>query len=260
MKKEVYAKKKFGQNFLTDQNIISKILNIHQLEGNKILEIGPGRGALTKELVKQAKEVVAFEIDGDMINILNKEIASDNFKLFHMDFLESDISDFKDFLVIANIPYYITSDIIFKLLDYRQNFTAATLMVQKEVAERIIANKNSKEYSKLSVTVQSICTPKIEFIVKKTSFSPAPNVDSAIITLKFDKEKADFEKLKDFYKLCFLARRKKLSYSLKTKYSTEAIKNAFEKLGYDDNLRIQQLDIYEIDELYYLLENRTDNL
>ncbi|TNK88000.1 ribosomal RNA small subunit methyltransferase A, partial [Mycoplasmopsis pullorum] len=165
MKKEVYAKKKFGQNFLTDQNIISKILNIHQLEGNKILEIGPGRGALTKELVKQAKEVVAFEIDGDMINILNKEIASDNFKLFHMDFLESDISDFKDFLVIANIPYYITSDIIFKLLDYRQNFTAATLMVQKEVAERIIANKRISEI--ILVLVQNVFLLS-SFMIKST--------------------------------------------------------------------------------------------
>ncbi|WP_036452496.1 16S rRNA (adenine(1518)-N(6)/adenine(1519)-N(6))-dimethyltransferase RsmA [Mycoplasma buteonis] len=255
-KKEVFAKKQFGQNFLNDKNIINKILQVFPYQNNNVLEIGPGRGALTKELIKDAKEVICYEIDADMVEILNKEIQADNFKLIHQDFLKANLSDIpENTFVIANIPYYITSDILFKLFQNRQKFAGLLLMVQKEVAQRIVAKKNSKDYSKLSVSSQYLANCKIEFIVPAKCFVPAPKVDSAIISLTFknSEQTSDWEALQDFFKLCFLARRKKLSYSLKTKYSVKQISFAYQKLNKNDNLRIQELDLEEIVILYELL-------
>lgn len=255
MKKEVYAKKKFGQNFLIDQNIIKKIIDVSQPKNKNIIEIGPGRGALTKILVKEAKKLDCFEIDPDMVEILKKEIHNDNFTLNQMDFLETDLQNYKNYDVIANIPYYITTDILFKIFDQVENFNNAILMVQKEVAQRIIAKKNSPDYSKLSLTCQYLADCKLEFIVKANSFNPVPKVDSAIISLKFKKNVENYSELKEFFKLCFLARRKKLTYSLTNKFSTNAIKKAYEKLNIDENIRIQQLDLDEIVKLYqYLTE------
>ncbi|WP_426461301.1 16S rRNA (adenine(1518)-N(6)/adenine(1519)-N(6))-dimethyltransferase RsmA [Mycoplasma hafezii] len=255
-KKEVFAKKQYGQNFLHDKNIINKILNVFPYQNQNVLEIGPGRGALTKELVKDAKQLTCFEIDQDMVNILEKEIVADNFKLVHQDFLEADLSDIQpNTYVIANIPYYITTEILFKLFENRDKFSGVLLMVQKEVAERITASKNSKDYSKLSISSQYLADCKIEFIVPAGCFVPAPKIDSAIISLRFkeQEETKEWEQIKDFFKLCFLARRKKLSYALKTVYKPEVIQAAYQKLNKDDNLRIQQLDLQEIIELYHLL-------
>ncbi|MBN4083585.1 16S rRNA (adenine(1518)-N(6)/adenine(1519)-N(6))-dimethyltransferase RsmA [Mycoplasma sp. CSL10137] len=257
MKKEVYAKKKFGQNFLKDNNIINKILKVTEIKNNNIVEIGPGRGALTKELVKESKHVIAFEIDQDMVNVIQNEIKSHNLTLVHEDFLKSDLSSIEKSKVIANIPYYITTDILFKIFEHRDIFSEAILMVQKEVAERIVAKENSKEYSKLSLSSQFLANTKIEFIVPKNAFSPAPKVDSAIISLKFydNIDNSTWNLYKDFFKLCFNNRRKKLITSLKTVYSSEKIINAYNKLGYDENLRIQQLPLEKIVELYKLLNN-----
>ncbi|MCU4706411.1 16S rRNA (adenine(1518)-N(6)/adenine(1519)-N(6))-dimethyltransferase RsmA [Mycoplasma sp. CSL7503-lung] len=257
MKKEVYAKKKFGQNFLKDNNIINKILKVTEIKNNNIVEIGPGRGALTKELVKEVNHVVAFEIDQDMVNVIQNEIKNDNLTLIHEDFLKSDLSSIKKSKVIANIPYYITTDILFKIFEHRDIFSEAILMVQKEVAERIVAKENSKEYSKLSLSSQFLANTKIEFIVPKNAFLPAPKVDSAIISLKFydNIDNSTWNLYKDFFKLCFNNRRKKLITSLKTVYPSEKIINSYNKLGYDENLRIQQLPLEKVVELYKLLTN-----
>ncbi|QKT05671.1 16S rRNA (adenine(1518)-N(6)/adenine(1519)-N(6))-dimethyltransferase RsmA [Mycoplasma sp. OR1901] len=257
MKKEVYAKKKFGQNFLKDNNIINKILKVTEIKDNNIVEIGPGRGALTKELVKEAKKVTAFEIDQDMVNVIQGEIKESNLTLIHEDFLKSDLSSIEKSKVIANIPYYITTDIMFRIFEHRDIFNEAILMVQKEVAERIVSKENSKEYSKLSLSAQFLADTKIEFIVPKNAFSPAPKVDSAIISLKFydDIDNQTWNIYKDFFKLCFNNRRKKLITSLKTVYTNDKILKSFSELGYDENIRIQQIPLENVVELYKLLND-----
>nr|WP_322959236.1 16S rRNA (adenine(1518)-N(6)/adenine(1519)-N(6))-dimethyltransferase RsmA [Mycoplasmopsis canis]WQQ12630.1 16S rRNA (adenine(1518)-N(6)/adenine(1519)-N(6))-dimethyltransferase RsmA [Mycoplasmopsis canis] len=255
-KKEVFAKKKFGQNFLHDKNIIQKIVSLVDVSGLNVVEIGPGRGAITKELVKKVNKLTAYEIDQDMIKILQNEIISDNFELIYKDFLKADISNLEKSIVIANIPYYITSDILFKIFENRDKFTQAILMVQKEVAERLVANYKTHDYSKLTVSAQFLSDVKIEFIVPSGCFVPAPKVDSAIISLKFKEGISNqrwFE-LMDFFKLCFSNRRKKLSFALKSKYSIEQINNSFVKLGLNDNSRIQELRIEEIVRLYDYLK------
>ncbi|ADE19999.1 16S rRNA (adenine(1518)-N(6)/adenine(1519)-N(6))-dimethyltransferase RsmA [Mycoplasma crocodyli] len=250
MKKEIFAKKKFGQNFLNDDNILNKIVSIVDLKNENVLEIGPGRGALTRKILQDAKSLTSYEIDRDLVDILKKEFNQKNFKLVEGDFLNEDISNYKDTWIIANIPYYITTDILFKILENISSFKGAILMVQKEVAERIVAQKNSQDYSKLSITLQYYATVKKEFIVPSKCFNPAPNVDSAIISLKFDKNKKWDITLNEFFKLCFLQRRKKLSYSLKTKFKIEKIKSVFETLGFDESIRIQQLSLEDILKLF----------
>lgn len=253
IKKEKFAKKEYGQNFLHDKNFINKIVNVFDFENHDVLEIGPGRGALTKELVKKAKKVIAYEIDLDMVNVLNQEILADNFVLNHEDFLKSNLKEInKNTYVIANIPYYITTDILFKLFENRDKFKGLLLMVQKEVAQRVVAKPNQKDYSKLSLSSQYLADCKIEFIVPSGAFVPAPKVDSAILSLVFknEEETKDWDELKSFFKLCFLARRKKLSYALKTVYSQEKINSTYQKLGFTDNIRIQQLDLSQVIKLY----------
>ncbi|MFV8471946.1 16S rRNA (adenine(1518)-N(6)/adenine(1519)-N(6))-dimethyltransferase RsmA [Mycoplasma sp. 1458C] len=250
-----FAKKEFGQNFLQDQNIINKIVQVFPITNQNVLEIGPGRGALTKALLPSAKSVISYEIDQDMVDILNTEIHDPKFHLIHQDFLQSDLNNIEESYLIANIPYYITTDILFKVFEHKEKFKGVLLMVQKEVAQRICAKINSSDYSKLSVSAQYLANCKIEFIVPRGCFAPAPKVDSAIISLIFKPEisSQDWNKHKDFFKLCFANRRKKLSYALSTQYSKEVILAAYKTMGYDDNIRIQQLTVEQIVTLHKLL-------
>ncbi|UUD36317.1 16S rRNA (adenine(1518)-N(6)/adenine(1519)-N(6))-dimethyltransferase RsmA [Mycoplasmopsis citelli] len=253
MKKEIYAKKHFGQNFLKDQNIINKIIEVFDFNNQPVLEIGPGRGALTKELVKNASEVTCYEIDSDMVNILNAQFSEQkNLKIINEDFLKADLNTFKNTYIIANIPYYITTDILFKIFENKDKFKGVLLMVQKEVAQRMSASINSPEYSKLSVSCQYLAKVKLEFIVKASCFSPAPKVDSAIVSLVFKENisTSQWNEIKEFFKLCFANRRKKLIYSLLKKYNKDKIIQSFTELKHSENVRIQQLNVSEIVQLY----------
>ena len=156
MKKD-YALKRFGQNFLMDQNILNKIVTIINLEDQKVIEIGPGYGALTKHLVAIAKEVIAFEIDYNLSDFL-KEIFKEqsNLKIINQDFLEIDLSCYQDYLIVANIPYNITTEILFKIFANYQNFETIILMVQKEFAIRLCAKLNQLGYGKLAITTSSV--------------------------------------------------------------------------------------------------------
>ncbi|ENY68977.1 Dimethyladenosine transferase [Mycoplasmopsis bovigenitalium 51080] len=251
---EIKAKKKFGQNFLNNQKIIDQIVEIISPEGKNIIEIGPGMGAITKKIVQKSKKLVAYEIDNDMVEYLTKNNILNNQQIIHQDFLESDLSIYNDYQIVGNIPYYITSEILFKIIDFRQNFNKVTLMVQNEVADRIVAKINTPEYSKLSLTLQYVATVNKVLFVDKKHFEPSPKVDSAIVTIEFNKEAKNFENLKDFFKLCFLSRRKKLTWSLKTKYSNEKITKAYNTLKLSDLTRIQQLDLEKVIRLYEELE------
>ncbi|AAT28050.1 16S rRNA (adenine(1518)-N(6)/adenine(1519)-N(6))-dimethyltransferase RsmA [[Mycoplasma] mobile] len=248
-------KKSLGQNFLQDKNIIEKIVNFIPLENEDVLEIGPGQGALTNLLVKKSKNVLAYEIDKELIPFLKEKIKAKNFTLKHEDFLKSEI-DFQDKkIIIANIPYFITSDILFKIFENHKFFTKALIMVQKEIADKLIAKANDSNYGKLSVSSQFFANIKKVINVPRTCFYPQPNVDSAVVYFEFknDIENIDIEKFLVFIKTCFSQQRKKLSNNLKNVYDLEKIKSVLKKLNLSFEVRPQQIDLNVYKILFYEL-------
>ena len=186
-------KKSFGQNFLTDTNILQKIVDIAEIDENvNVIEIGPGIGALTEFLAENAAEVMAFEIDDRLVPILADTLRDfDNVRVVNEDILKSDLqARIKEFAnpnlpikVVANLPYYITTPILMHLIESGIPFSEFVVMMQREVADRISAQPNSKSYGSLSIAVQYYMTAKVAFIVPRTVFVPAPNVDSAILKM-----------------------------------------------------------------------------
>ncbi len=186
-------KKSFGQNFLTDTNILQKIVDIAEIDENvNVIEIGPGIGALTEFLAENAAEVMAFEIDERLVPILADTLRDfDNVRVVNEDILKSDLqARIKEFAnpnlpikVVANLPYYITTPILMHLIESGIPFSEFVVMMQREVADRISAQPNSKSYGSLSIAVQYYMTAKVAFIVPRTVFVPAPNVDSAILKM-----------------------------------------------------------------------------
>lgn len=253
--KKIIAKKRFGQNFLNDDDIIEKIVSVFKIENENVIEIGPGTGNLSRKLLEKNNKVVAFEIDSNLVELLKEKINQKNFILFEENFLNVDLTPYKNYWIVANIPYYITAEIIFKILEKKQNFHGVVLMVQKEVAERICSEINLSTYSKLSVTCQYYANVKIEFLVDKKMFFPQPKVNSAIISFKF-KKNIDYDKdINNFFKLCFSQRRKKLINSLKQKYEKKSVEKVFQALNFSENIRIQEMNIEKIIELYKKLNN-----
>ena len=186
-------KKSFGQNFLTDTNILQKIVDTAEIDKTvNVIEIGPGIGALTEFLAENAAEVMAFEIDDRLVPILADTLRDfDNIKVVNEDILKSDLQTrIKEFAnpdlpikVVANLPYYITTPILMHLIESKIPFAEFVVMMQKEVADRISAQPSTKAYGSLSIAVQYYMTAKIAFIVPRTVFVPAPNVDSAILKM-----------------------------------------------------------------------------
>ncbi|WEV60542.1 16S rRNA (adenine(1518)-N(6)/adenine(1519)-N(6))-dimethyltransferase RsmA [Streptococcaceae bacterium ESL0729] len=186
-------KKSLGQNFLTDPNILAKITETADLSRQvNVIEIGPGIGALTEFLAREAAEVMAFEIDDRLIPILGETLAPyDNVQIINEDVLKTDLqSQIKKFKnpdlpikVVANLPYYITTPILMHLIESRIPFAEFVVMMQKEVADRISAKPNTKAYGSLSIAVQYYMEASVAFIVPRTVFIPAPNVDSAILKM-----------------------------------------------------------------------------
>ena len=217
-------KKKFGQNFLKDKNIITKIANV--VETNKkdlIIEIGPGAGALTEELVKKS-QLLAYEIDKDLEETLINKFKDNNFNIIFDDFLKrnlkEDLSQIKydKLYVIANLPYYITTPIINKIINEKINVQEMVLMVQKEVGERFSAKLGTKDYSSITIFLNYYFDIKKEFIVSRNSFYPAPNVDSIIISLRKKEKKYNVKNEEIFFKLIrdsFVQKRKTLKNNLK---------------------------------------------
>lgn len=254
----IFAKKMFGQNFLIDDNILQGIVERANVnEKDTVIEIGPGLGNLTHYILEKGAEVIAFEIDTDMIQILNDRFCnSRNLVIINKDILKVDIGEYlKDnkVKIIANLPYYITSPIIFKLLEYRKNIQSITIMIQKEVADRISAKPHSKDYGVLTINTNYMADVEKLFNVPNTSFIPAPNVTSAVIqiTPNTDKEKElgikDDEVFKDLVKKSFMARRKKLSNSLQNSginnMSKQDIENMIEEVGLSLNCRAEEVSI-----------------
>ncbi len=260
--KKFRAKKRLGQNFLINPDVINKILSNVNNE-DIILEIGPGLGFVTEKLVEKAKKVVAVELDDDAIKVLEKNLAGqNNFSLIHADILKTNLKDiFQDeyehgakIKVVANIPYYITSPIIAYLLgeideinnENRGLISEIILMVQYEVAKRIVADQNSqnKEYGMLSILSNFWADSSIIMKVGAKSFYPSPKVDSAIVRIKInDEPKCEITPyLKRTIKACFLSRRKNIKNSL-FNAGFKNVEKALMMAGFDVQIRGEKLSI-----------------
>ncbi|MGV3005385.1 16S rRNA (adenine(1518)-N(6)/adenine(1519)-N(6))-dimethyltransferase RsmA [Streptococcus pluranimalium] len=261
-------KKSFGQNFLTDTNILQKIVDTAEIDKNvNVIEIGPGIGALTEFLAENAAEVMAFEIDDRLVPILADTLRDfDNVQVINKDVLKADlqteIQKFKNpdlpIKVVANLPYYITTPILMHLIESKIPFTEFVVMMQKEVADRISAEPNTKAYGSLSIAVQYYMTAKVAFIVPRTVFVPAPNVDSAILKMVRREnplvQVQDEDFLFDVSKASFVHRRKTLWNNLTNRFGkTDDVKvkleTALEKAELKPNLRGEALSITDFGRL-----------
>lgn len=228
----IRTKKSFGQNFLTDLNVLKNIVEAADITANdNVIEIGPGIGALTEQLAQAAGEVLALEIDQDLIPVL-KEVLSpyDNVKVINQDVLQADLpelikKEFKDpsrpIKVVANLPYYITSPILMNLLASPVEWATICVMMQKEVAQRLTAKPGTKQYGALTLAIEYQMQAKIAFDVSRKVFVPAPNVDSAIVVLTprtnpLPVQPFDKQKLFGFIRGCFAHRRKSLWNNLQS--------------------------------------------
>lgn len=213
-------KKKFGQNFISDKNLLSAIVDDAEVYGGDVLEIGAGAGTLTSAISERAEKVVSFEIDKDLIEHL-EGLKLKNVKFIFEDIMQVSLDEIEKnfegkYKMIANLPYYITTPIIFKFLNGSKKIESLTIMVQKEVAERIVA-KTGKDYGVLSIMVNFFGEAKITRIVKRNMFYPVPKVDSAIVNIKIDREKfkdINGQKFYEFIGGCFAMRRKTLKNNL----------------------------------------------
>ncbi len=252
------AKKKFGQNFLVDSNIINKICDCADVnKEDTIIEIGPGIGALTEVLCNRAKKVYAFDIDPDMVNILNHELKDcSNLVVFNKDFLDINISDYikeDNIKVVSNLPYYITTPLLLKLLN-EVKVKEIYIMIQLEVASRIIGKCNTKDYGSLSCLVEYMGKANFEFKVTRNCFYPAPNVDSAILSII--KEKRDYKLNNEpnflkFIQNIFSMRRKTLINNICNNYDIkrDILESILNELNIKLNVRSEELlldDIYNI--------------
>lgn len=256
------ANKKLGQNFLINEEIINEIIDKAEVsKDDVVIEIGPGLGSLTKELINNAKKVIAIELDSNMVDILKTRFSLyDNFEVIYGDVLKIDLEElikgYDSVKVVANLPYYITTPIIMKLLEDRLAIKSITVMVQKEVGERICATSKDKEYGAITVSVWYYSYPEIIIDVSKENFLPAPEVDSCVIKLNMlDKPRVEVKDEKMFFKLvkgAFTQRRKTINNSLTcTGKSKEDIKEILSKLNIDEKLRAENLSI----EQYALIAN-----
>lgn len=265
------AKKKYGQNFLNDSSLSDKIIEAAKINNEtEVLEIGPGMGFLTEKLIENSKFLTAFEIDNDLIPFLNKKFAkNENFKLIHQDFMEADLTEFfenqknenrKNVKVVANIPYYITSPIINKLLEHRENIDEIYLMVQKEVAERIASDPHSRNMSLLTHAVQFYAETEYLFTVPKEKFNPVPKVDSAFLGIKILKDKRyesqiSEEKYFKYLREAFSNKRKSIANNLvKLGFSKDIVGNALEKAGKTRLARTEEFSVQEFIDFIKILE------
>ncbi|MEW8985653.1 MAG: 16S rRNA (adenine(1518)-N(6)/adenine(1519)-N(6))-dimethyltransferase RsmA [Bacillus sp. (in: firmicutes)] len=257
-------KKSLGQNFLIDPNILKRIVDHADItKETGTIEIGPGIGALTEHLARSSKKVVAFEIDQRLLPILKETLSPyDNVEIIHQDVLKANVkavmdekfTDISDVMVVANLPYYVTTPIIMKLLEEKLPIRGIVVMLQKEVAERISAQPGTKDYGSLSIAIQYYTTAEVVMTVPKTVFVPQPNVDSAIIRLtRRDKPAVEMKDEAFFFqviKASFAQRRKTILNNLTNqlplgKEKKDLIVLALEAAEIDPGRRGETLSIQE---------------
>ena len=262
-KYNITANKNYGQNFLIDEFIVNSIIEKAEVcKEDLIIEIGPGLGTLTSNLIKKAGRVICIELDSNMINILNDRFSLyNNFELIHNDILKVNLKsmieknldtfNLKKAKVVANLPYYITTPIIMKLLEEKLNLYTITVMVQKEVAIRLTEKPGNKETGAITYSINYYTNPEIILKVPKTSFIPSPKVDSAVIQLTVLKEpKIKLKNEKLFFKIikvAFMQKRKTLLNSLSNSNIIEKsdLEIILQELNIDTKIRAEQLSLEE---------------
>lgn len=248
------AKKHFGQNFIIDPSVVETIAR-HSGEHGTVLEIGPGLGALTQQLAKRYDSVIAYEIDNHMVEILQETLEGyDNVTVIGQDFLKADLSMYTEPISIcANLPYYITTPILFKLMDL--DIIKMTVMVQKEISDRLSAKPNTKDYAALSIQMQYYFDIKTVMKVSKESFHPRPNVESSVIQFIPKKQKMPYNEQEffAFVKKCFQFRRKTLTNNLKTLELDFDYSQVLTDLNIDPKVRAEALTYDDYLKLYGVL-------
>lgn len=266
----LHAKKGFGQNFLTDPGILQRIVNAAEVtKDDNVIEIGPGIGALTEQLAQAAGQVVAVEIDQELIPVLEKTLAAyDNVTVVNQDILKANLPELiqqqfaeptKPIKVVANLPYYITSPILMNLLASPVEWSSITVMMQKEVAQRLTAEPGTKQYGALTLAIEYQMDAEVAFNVSRHSFIPAPNVDSAIVVLKQRQQALttkpfDKQKLMGFIRGCFAHRRKSLWNNLQSVIGKDSTTKAtmtevLERLHIQSQIRPEKLTLEQFIEL-----------
>ena len=251
------ALKKYGQNFLINDHVLETIANTLKDQFKNVIEIGPGLGSLTRYLVTTYDKVLAFEIDPKMVEILDDTIKEENFRVVEKDILKVNIEqeinnyfDNKEICLIANLPYYITTPIMLKVLEEAPSIKSMVIMIQKEVAERFLGKPNTKDYNSLSVLIQTYMDVSKVIEVSKNSFYPAPEVTSAVIKLT-RKEKTNYqidneELFLKVNRLMFKQRRKTIVNNLKDVYNKESILDILNKLNISESARSESLSVEQI--------------
>lgn len=257
--------KSLGQNFLVDKNFVDKIIDLADVDGQNIIEIGPGIGTITQELAQRAKKVVAIEIDKSLIPILHDNLDDcGNVVILNEDILKANLEeivekefDRENFKVVSNLPYYITTPIIEKLVTSNLNCSDMTIMVQKEVADRMCADEKSNDYSSLSIFVKFYSQWSKKINVPKSVFLPQPKIDSTVLRLdlRIYDENVNRDKLFALVRAGFNKRRKTILNSFSAVVDKEKLKEIFEKLEIKENLRAENLSLDD----YIAISNEIDN-
>ena len=252
-KYDVKFKKKFGQNFLKDNSIVKRIVDISGVDANSlVMEVGPGGAILTKELSSHAKNVIAYEIDVDLASELESKLMGyDNVDVIFQDFLDADLIldisnySYKKIFFVSNVPYYITTPILLKLIRSRISFDNIVMMVQKEVGDRFSTSPGSREYGSITVLLNYFFEVKKEFSVSRKQFIPEPNVDSVVISFHERKKKyplKDFDFFETIVRDSFQFKRKNIKNNLK-KYDLQIVESVLKEYGYDLSVRAENLDV-----------------
>lgn len=246
-------KKNFGQNFIVDKNIIDNIIKFSLVDKDTmVIEIGPGAGSLTTALAESSKSVLCYEIDDSLKDVLSDSLKNfDNVDIIYQDFLKANVSEtlkkynYDKLYVIANLPYYITTPIITKIIEDKLNVDKIVIMVQKEVGDRLKAQPGSKDYNSLSIYISYYFNVKKLMDVSRNVFLPKPNVDSIVIELSKKENKYKLKNENVFFKLVrdsFVQKRKTLRNNLKA-YDLNIIEKVLNKYGYDLSVRAENLSI-----------------
>lgn len=246
--------KNLGQNFLKDNNIVDKIVNsIDYKKNNLVIEIGPGSGAMSTELLKKVDNAILYEIDTRLESVLNKELDQySNYELIIGDFLERDVNsdllkyNYDNLYIVANLPYYITTPIISKIIDDKIPVNEIVIMIQKEVADRLASKPGSRDYGQITVFLNYFFDIEKLFVVGKNSFIPKPKVDSAVIKMKSKKEREFLMDINHFQKLVkdsFKFKRKTIKNNL-IGYDLNIVNNVLNKYGFDINTRSECIPYY----------------